>query len=248
MAKQSGLGDKLLIDGYDVSGDIGSLSSISSTAAPFEVTAIDKSAIERIPGRVDGMLGFTAFFNDAANREHAVFKAKGGGANRVCCWLRGGTIGKGGYGIVAKQQNYDPSRPADGSLTIDVQAIGAAYGGEFADQLTGGLRTDTGAANGASLDNLVATTRGLSAYLQVTAFAGTDATVRIQESSDDAVGDPFANVTGGGFTQVTVAPTAERIVTSVTLSVERYLRAVTVTTGGFTSLTFSVLVFRSPVA
>lgn len=248
MAKQSGLGDSLLVDGYNLSGDIGALGGIASTCEPFDVTAIDKSAYERVPGRLDGALGFTSFFNDAANQEHAVLKAKRSGNNSVMCWLRGGAIGKAGYGIVAKQTTYDPSRPADGSLTIDVQALGAAYGGEFADQLTAGLRTDTEATNGSSLDNAASSARGLSAYLQVTAFDGTDVTIRIQESSDNGGSDAFANVTGGAFTQVTAAPTAERIVTSLSQTVERYLRAITATSGGFNSVTFAVLVFRSPVA
>ena len=210
------------------------------------MTAINASAKERILSHLDGELGFNAFFNDASNQEHAALKAMGSGANRVMTWLRGSTIGKAAYGIVAKQVNYDPNRAADGSLTIDVQGLGAAYGGEFADQLTAGLRTDTGATNGASLDGLAASSKGLSAYLQVTAFSGTDVTMRIQESSDDAVGDPFANVTGGGFTQVASAPTAERIVTSLTLAVERYLRAITVTTGGVTSVTFALVGCRWP--
>ena len=211
------------------------------------MTAINVSAFERILGKMDGAMEFSAFFNDAASQEHARLKAKGSGNNQVCTWLRGSTIGQGAAGIVAKQVNYDPTRAADGGLTIAVQMIGALYGLDHCAQLTAGLRTDTAATNGASLDNAVATTKGLSAYLHVTAFSGTDVTMRVQESSDDAVGDPFANVTGGAFTQVT-GITAERIVTSLTLAVERYLRVVTVTTGGVTSVTFSVVVCRFPVA
>lgn len=248
MAKQAGLGDSLLIDGYNLSGDVGSVQRISSSLSPLDVTAINASAMERIPGLFDGALEFNAFFNDAAGQEHVVLKAKGSDANRVCTYLRGATIGKGAAGIVAKQVNYDPSRGPDGSLTEAVQCLGAAYGLDHCDQLTAGLRTDTAATNGASWDNLLATALGLAAYLQVTAFTGVDVTMRVQESSDDGAGDPFANVTGGGFTQVTAAPTAERIVTSLTLAVERYLRVVTVTTGGVTSVTFSVIVTRNPAA
>lgn len=246
MAKENGLGDSLLVDGYNLSGDIGAVQTISSMSGVLDMTAINVSAKERILSHLDGTLGFMSFFNDASNQEHAVLKAKSSGANRVMTWLRGSTIGKAAYGIVAKQVNYDPTRGQDGSLTIDVQGVGAAYGGEFADQLTAGLRTDTAATNGASLDNAAASSKGLSAYLQVTAFTGTDVTMRIQESSDNGSVDAFANVTGGGFTQVTSAPTSERIVTSLTLSVERYLRAVTVTTGGVTSVTFSIIVCRWP--
>jgi hypothetical protein len=89
---------------------------------------------------------------------------------------------------------------------------------------------------------------GLQAYLQVTSFTGTDVTIKLQESKDNGSTDAFADVTGGGFTQVTAGPTSERIATSNTQQVERYLRAVTTTSGGFTSLSFNVVVVRNLVA
>lgn len=89
---------------------------------------------------------------------------------------------------------------------------------------------------------------GLQAFLQVTSFTGTDVTVKLQHSSDDGDTDAYADITGGGFTQITSGPTAERITTTSTLPIERYVRAVTATTGGFTSLTFSVVVMRNTVS
>lgn len=247
MAKQSGLGDQLLIAGYNLSGDIGSLSRIAAPSQVFDVTAINVSAFERILGKLDGEMAFSAFFNDAVGQEHARLKAKGSDANQVCSYLHGSAIGKWGAGLVAKQVNYDPTRDADGMLNIAVQMMGSAYGLDHGQQLTAGLRTDTGATAGSSLDNAAASTKGLSAYLQVTAFDGTDVTVAIQSSSDDGAGDAYANVTGGVFTQVT-GITAERIVTSLTASIERYLKVTTTTSGGFNSVTFSVIVCRNPVA
>jgi hypothetical protein len=247
MAKQAGLNDKLLVDGYNLSGDIGSASRIGSNSDVFDVSAINVSAYERILGKADGAIEFNAFFNKATDQEHLILRAKRSGANAVCCYLHDEAIGDWGAGIVAKQVNYDPSRPADGSLTIDVQMIGALYGLDHGEQLTAGLRTDTEATNGASHNNGAASSRGLSAYLQVTAFTGTDVTMTIQQSSDNGSGDAFAAVTGGAFTQVT-GVTAERIVTSLTQAIEQYLRVVTSTSGGVTSVTFSVIVCRSPVA
>ena len=248
MAKQTGLGDSLLIDGYDLSGDIGSVQTIKSEAKPLEVTAINVSAIERILGHHDGMMEFNAFFNDAASKEHVVLKAKNSGSNRVCSYLHGATLGNWAAGIVAKQINYDPTRGADGSLTEGVLMNGAAYGLDHCDQLTAGLRTDTGATNGPAVDNwkAAATTLGLSAYLQVTAFSGTDVTVKIQDSADGST--DWQDVVGGGFTQIVSGPTSERIRTASGLTVRRYLRVVTVTTGGVTSVTFSVIACRFPVA
>lgn len=86
---------------------------------------------------------------------------------------------------------------------------------------------------------------GLDAYLQVTAFTGTDVTVKLQESTDNGVADAWADVAGGAFTAVTAAPAKQRITTALTLPVDRYLRAVTTTAGGFTLATFSVVVARN---
>lgn len=87
---------------------------------------------------------------------------------------------------------------------------------------------------------------GAQAYLHVSAFAGTDVTVTIQDSADNS---SFANVTGLSFAQVTGGvPLAQRIATSNTATIRRYLRAITTTSGGFTSVTFAVVINRNPIA
>jgi hypothetical protein len=99
-----------------------------------------------------------------------------------------------------------------------------------------GLSSNTGAA----------TSFGVSAYLQVTAFTGTDATITLHSSSDDGASDAYSAITGGAFTAVTTTG-AQRIQTAVQ-SVEQYLRPVVTTTGGFSALSYVVMVKRHPVA
>ncbi|MDX3643099.1 hypothetical protein P1P70_27595, partial [Streptomyces sp. MB09-02B] len=84
------------------------------------------------------------------------------------------------------------------------------------------------------------TVHGAQAYLQVFSFAGTDVTVKLQHSHDNGGDDAFADITGGTFTQITAGPTAQRIAVAAGTEIKRYVRAVTVTTGGFTSLVFAV--------
>lgn len=243
MAKQAALAEKLIIDGVDISGDVGSVQSISSTRQAFDVTAIDKAAHERILGKADGLIDFMAFFNDATGQEHLTLRAHGGGADRVCTYLHGATLGNMAAAIVAKQVNYDPTRSADGMLTIGVQMLGAAYGLDLCDQVTAGLRTDTAATDGTAVDNdkAAATTRGLSAYLQIISFTGTSITVKLQDSADGST--DWQDVTGGGFAAAS-AVGAQRIVTSLTLTVRRWLRVVS--SGTFNPCTFSVVVSRAP--
>lgn len=86
------------------------------------------------------------------------------------------------------------------------------------------------------------TVHGAQAYLQVASFTGTDATVKLQHSHDNGDADAFADITGGGFTQITAGPGYERIEIAAGTEIKRYVRAVTVTTGGFTSLVFAAAV------
>lgn len=245
MTKQSGLGDGLLVAGYDLSGDVGSLSRIGGGPNPLVVTGINKLAFERIGGKRDGGLSYMAFFNDATGQAHLRLSPLPR-TDVIMSYLRGTTLGNASACCVAKQVNYDGSRPNDGSFTFNVDALSNGYGIEWGRQLTAGLRTDTGATTGTSVDLGSASPGAFGAqfYLQVTAFSGTDATITVQESSDNGVGDAFAAVVGGAFTQVTVGPTTERIATAA-INVERYLRVVTSTSAGFTSLAFSVVAIRN---
>lgn len=245
MGKQTGLGDRLIIGGYNVSGDIGSLSRIGGGNTPLPVTGIDKSAVEREGGKRDGGLAFTSYFNPTANAAHDVFSDLPT-TDVTAVYFRGFGLGSPAAGCVAKQINYDPNRGADGSLTFSIDLQSNGYGLDWCVQCTDGLRTDTGATSGTSVDfGTGSTLFGLQAFLEVESFAGTDATVKLQQSSDNGAGDAFADVTGGAFTVVTAGRVAQRIQTARTQTVERYLRVVTTTSAGFTSLVFAVVVDRN---
>lgn len=244
MAKQAGLGDNLFIAGYNVSGDVGQIREMGGGPAALINTAIDKSAVERIGGVRSGRLNFNAWFNDASNQEHDALSSLPT-ADVILTYLRGTTLGNPAAAMVAKQIGYDMTRGPDGALEFTIDALSNAYGIEMNGlSLTAGVRTDTGATNGSSVDLGAATANGLQAYLQALDFTGTDVTITVQESSDDGAGDAFGNVTGGGFTQITGStPLTERIATSNSQAVERYLRVVTTTSGGFSDLDFVVVVF-----
>lgn len=250
MAKSSGLGDNFYVAGYDLSGDVGSLEAIGGGPAELIVTGIDKSAIERLGGQRDGRIDYTAFFNDAASHAHPVLSPLPTG-DILSTYCRGTALGSAAACLLGKKLNYDPTRGNDGALTIAIQHRGNGYGLEWGKLLTAGKITVTGAGNQTGVDFGAAGADGLQAYLHVFAETVVDATITIQESSDDGAGDAYAAVTGGAFTQITAgAPLTERIATAAGLAVERYLRVNVATTGGITSLTFAVVVCRndSPTA
>lgn len=249
MPKESGLGDRLFVAGYNLSGDIGSLGRIGGgLTGTQETTGIDKSAYERVGLARDGSLEYVAFFNPDPNRAHSRLSLLPT-ADQVLTYCRGTSLGAPAASLVGKQINYDPTRGADGSLTIAVQALANGYGIDWGRLLTAGVRTDTGATNGSSVDFGTGSTNfGLQAFLHVISFAGTDATIKIQESSDNGGADAWADVAGGAFITVTSGPTSQRIETGRTQTVERYLRVVTTTSGGFSSLSFLVAVTRNDVS
>lgn len=250
MAKATGLGAALYVSGTDLSGDIGSLSRIAGGPNLLPITGIDKSAMERIGGNRDGGIEFQAWFNVAANQAHPKLSTLPT-ADRIVTYLhRTTTIGDSSASVLAKQINYDPTRATDGSLIIDVQALANAYGLEWGDMLTTGKRTDSAATNGATLDygaTIGQTLFGAQAYLHVFAFTGTDATVIIEDSTTDFVG-----VTLLTFTEVSAlggANNSERIETaSRTETVDRYVRVITTTSGGFTNLEFAVEFVKNEVS
>lgn len=242
MAKSSGLGMACMVGGYDLSGDIGVIDRIGGGNSPIDVTGINVSGPERVGGKRSGDLGFTAHFNPATNQEHDRFSNLPT-TDQIVSVSHRTTAGSAGASCVAKQVNYDPTRGDDGSLTEKIDMQSNAFGLEWGNVLTYALQGSAGAT--ASLDFGASSAFGLQAYLQLIIFAGTSITCTIQESSDNAVGDPFAAVVGGAFTAATAIGT-QRIATSNTLTVERYLRVLT--TGTFSSALFLIHVMRNTVA
>lgn len=244
--KTTGLGDRLFVAGYNLSGDIGAIDSISCPRGVLDDTGIDKLAMERLLSTKDGELSFTAFFNVDSGQEHPVLSTLPT-TDVGLLYGRGAVLGNPAAAMVGKQVNYDPSRGSDGSFTFKVQALANGYGLEWGKQLTAGAQTDTTGSNGTGVDfGTGSTAFGLQAYLHVLALTGTNVVVKLQESSDNGAGDAFADVTGGAFTSATTAPQTQRLQTARGQTVERYLRVVT--SGTFTSATFVVMVARNPVA
>jgi hypothetical protein len=241
MTKQSGLGDNLYVGGYDLSGDIGSLGSISGGPAALVVTAINKSAQERIGGLRNGQIEFSSWFDPATDASHDRLSTLPT-ADVQLMYCRGTSIGSHAAALIGKQVNYDPSRGDDGSLSFAVQAQSNSFGIEWGRLLTAGKRTDSTATNGTSLDTTASAAFGAQAYLQVFAFTGTSVTVTVQDSADNSV---FANVAGLSFTAAT-GITSERLATGNTATIRRYLRVAT--TGTFSNAVFAVIVVKNEIA
>jgi hypothetical protein len=243
MAKESGLGDGLFANGFDLSGDIQQVNSISSPRAVLDVTGINKSAYERIYGVKDGVIDMTTHFNTSAGQQFPTLKALPDADSHVM-YRHGSTRGNAAAALVSKRTTFEMTRANDGGVTFTVNAQSNGFGLDWGVQLTPGVSTITGAGNQTSLDlGTGSLSFGWQAYMQVTGFTGTDATVRVQDSADNS---SFADLSGAGFTQTTAANTYQRIAAaSQTATVRRYVRLTVATTGGFSSLSYIVVFHRN---
>ena len=104
MAKKSGLGDNIFVHGYDLSGDVGAVDKISGSKKVTDITGINSSAVERLALQGDGEISFSAWFNSAADQEHAALKGLPTGDRQVT-YCPGTTAGDTASMLTAKQIN-----------------------------------------------------------------------------------------------------------------------------------------------
>ncbi len=243
MAKQTGLGDQLFVDGYDIAGDIQQIGGLSTPIAALEMTGINKEANEREYGLADGQAEFTSFFNDAAGAAHVALKSLPRTDGHVM-YLRGAGIGNAAISVIGKRIDYAATRGDDGSLTFGVTAQGSGTVVEWAQQVTAGRVSNASGASSASLDLGTGTKSfGFQAYLQAFSLGSGSAAVKLQTSSDNGAGDAWADLTNGAFANVTGRGTQRIVSASPTLAVERYVRVVT--SGTFSNLSFCVTINRN---
>ncbi len=224
MAKQSALGSSFFVDAFDLSGDIGAVTSAETMRALIDVTGIDKSAMERIGGLRDGSMTFASFWNTTATTGDIAVLQTQTRSDRICSVFIGSTVGFPAASINGKQINYPVTRGADGSIaaTTDVKSNGTGMGLEWGEMLTTGKQSfATGTVNGTAIDlGSASTAFGAAAYLHVISVASGTATFAVQDSTDNIT---FNNITGLAFTGATGA-TSQRLQTTATLSVARYIR------------------------
>jgi hypothetical protein len=254
MAKTAGLGDQLYISGYDMSGQIGAVQSLSKTFAEQDVTGLDKSAVERILLLGDGEIGFANYYDPVSPGLHALFNTLPD-ADALVSYFRGSTLGAMTASLLGKQINYGLARGADGSLIgANIAVKGSGYGLEYGYSLTAGKKTSVAAE---TLDGLDGTLNGYPnspASNDPTVFvlhmfsmagaAGDDVTVEIWDSDDDAVGDPYAKIAEFTNVDISAVPTAERITLAATHP-KMWLQVRTVTVSNYpTSVVFAVAAIR----
>jgi hypothetical protein len=120
MAKQSGLGDYIAVDdsggsARDLSNDITGY-SVNVPQNLFEITGIDKSAMERLVGLGDGTVSLNGVFNSASNKSHDVFKTRTG-TRTFDLRVGGNTSSNPKLTMEMLVTEYNIERGDDGALT-----------------------------------------------------------------------------------------------------------------------------------
>jgi len=150
VAKQSGLSQRLLVGGYDISGDVQALESMSGGPALGDVTTIDQSAHSRLGLQRDGSFSIATLMDPAL--AHPVLASLPTADTQALYLINPMGVGSPAMGCVAKQVDYDVNRAANGMLTMKTKVESNGFGLEWGVALTSGVRSDTGATNGTSFD------------------------------------------------------------------------------------------------
>ena len=150
MAKQNGLAQKLLVGGYDLSGNVQALDGVHGGPALGDVTTIDQAAHSRLGLQRDGG-GSVATLMDPA-LAHPVLAALPVTDEQVMYLLNPLAVGSPAACCIAKQIDYDQARAANGMLTQKTQFDSNGFGVEWCVALTAGVRSDSTAVNGTALD------------------------------------------------------------------------------------------------
>lgn len=238
MGITSGIGARLYLDQYDLSGDVSALSRVSATTNLQDRTVLQNAAVARLSLLRDGAIDFTAFFNGATGGAQRILKALPGQATQATA-TTGSTVGADTFSLVGLQATFNDNRGQDGSLVLEtsIEASGTAL--EVGQLLTTGKQTFAGATGGGHTTyGATGTSAGWSAYLHAISIASGSATVTVQDSADNVT---YTGLTGGAFTAVS-APGAQRIAGASGATVRKYVRVNV--TGTFTNLVAVVTFVR----
>ena len=242
MAKVNGLNVRLYVEGYDLSGDANSLSSLGYTNELLDVTTLDVSAKKRIVGIVDSEISVDAWFDNAASRQHAVWTSNSGKlptADQDVLIPMGSAVGDQFVGLASKQGTYNVTRAPGSAMSASAVFSANGSAAEFGEMLTAHDDTHSSAGSGTVVDSGASSSNGGTGYLQLLSLDSGSVTVNLQESTSS--GGSYSNFMTFSTVAAASAPSAERLTMEGT--VQRYIKVTT--TGTFSNAKIVVGFSRS---
>lgn len=227
---------KVLVDQYDLSPYFDALNAVRNIQAVRVTNFGNDGSHSYIAGIEDGSIalgGIGDFADDAVDE----ILAASFGNESIITACPGGYATLGNTATMLKAERTDYGIRSSVSDAVRIQANAIADGGvRNGGRILHPLEAETGTENGTGVDGTASSTFGGVAHLHVTAFTGTNCTVKVQHSTDNST---FADLVT--FTSVT-GVTSERVLTTGT--VNRYLRYA-ITGGTFSSVTLLVAYARN---
>lgn len=226
-----GTNTDVLLDEYDLTG-YANQASVTNELQTVDVTVFGNADHAFLGGLVSGTASVSGLF-DAAGSDTIAAAAYGSGSVLSIAWPGFGTIGNRSALLNCRSVEYAPRATVDDAVrfTLNAQGNGAVRIGIVLKDLA----AETSTGNFSSVDNGAASSLGAVGNLHVTAFSGTNATIKITDSTNDST---FADLIT--FTTVTGVTSEHKTVTG---TVNRYARVEL--SGSFTSITFAVTFGRN---
>src|SRR6185503_19021158 len=180
---QAGKDTRIIVGGYDLSSFLRN-SKFTEGAKTVPVETYGANFESPFATLKNGLATLEGNFEGGVAEIDERLKV-GAGANDVIVSVQfGDVLGNPGRGLKCCGTAYDLSDPVDGIVSLSA-AFASVVGLERV--LTHHpLGAETVAGNGGVVDNLVQSTSGGVGYLQVTAFTGTDCTVKLQDSANNS--------------------------------------------------------------
>lgn len=150
MAKQGGMGQQLLAGGYVIGSDVQTVDNVHGGPQTGDVTDITQAARSRLGLQRDGGGAIGTLMDPAG--AHPVLAALPVTDVHLMWLLNPLAIGSPVACAIARQVDYDQNRAQNGMLTQKTAFDSNGFGLEWGVQLTPGVRADSAATNGASLD------------------------------------------------------------------------------------------------
>jgi hypothetical protein len=176
---------RVLIDGYELTGDSNWV-HISDTYDMHDVTAFGHAAHNFLPGQYKSVLEHSGYLNPLAGGSHPALKDQAIDNGAISVYLgqnAAPVVGDPVYTLRALQGKYQ-SQVEPGKIVPFAAAFASSgsHGGMWGVALAVGT-TFTNTANGTTVDNGAATTKGAVAALHILQAAATDTYVITLEGS-----------------------------------------------------------------
>lgn len=240
MAFVHGKSSRVLLDDFVLSGYLRGWDH-NSEREMADSTVLTDSGHRFLPGLDTGSLTLDGLFDDSAaagGLDETLNTAKGAAtASVITAAPDGFALGKRVVSIEARENSFAYASPV--ADVVSLQAGWVSEGQVDSGVSLHDLTAVTATANGSSSDNAASSANGAVGALHVTANTRDgDTTLKIQDSADNSTWADLITFTVVGATTTT----AER--SSVTGTVDRYVRAVWTLAGTTGSITFVVALSR----